>query len=495
MVQMKRENPAVDDSTAGWEDISEGELNQSRLSQSRTSSSSTASPRTRRRRRTAGTKAAIHASEKESSRRLRSATPSPSYVAASPPAPASPVKPSLPRSRTLDISREDVVDSLGSGAYHTFHYVHDIVAPAIRAFRKPLSLFLFLWMLAWAVTRMSATIRTALSPLCILPGISSSSLCAPFPPQAYNGRGRKPGDNNSKPQRVDFPELMRMQEGTFEHLMDNAVGGAGLSLEVRKAELATGDLTILVRNSELKGRDVLGDLLETFVKDAKKTAKGLTRLGSKVGGAVDQVMAVNGYTMRTIQEAHANTPSPYSIRALMPSFGRAPPREKVLAAFTDAMDTLADAITRLIVEAEVSLADLSALEEDLSAIHAVVVRENGSVTRSKDELLAQLWTMLGANRREIRSHDDRLALLQGLGDYRRRALAHVVAALQTLQGMSEDMEDLRERVAAPEIVGGRIPLEVHMESIQSGLERLKEGRVKAKEREDEAIRRVLAIDE
>ncbi|KZP23892.1 hypothetical protein FIBSPDRAFT_889400, partial [Athelia psychrophila] len=109
------------------------------------------------------------------------------------------------------------------------------------------------------------------------------------------------------------------------------------------------------------------------------------------------------------------------------------------------------------------------------------------------ELLAALWTKLGGNRRELQGHGDHRALLKGLGDYRRRALVHVVAALTTLQAMSEDMEDMRERVAAPELVGSRVPVEVHIRSIRSGLERLKEGRVKAKEREEEAIRKILTI--
>jgi len=56
------------------------------------------------------------------------------------------------------------------------------------------------------------------------------------------------------------------------------------------------------------------------------------------------------------------------------------------------------------------------------------------------------------------------------------------------------MEELRERVAAPEITEGEIPLEVHVKSIRSGIERLQEGRIKAKEREEEAITRILSID-
>lgn len=82
-----------------------------------------------------------------------------------------------------------------------------------------------------------------------------------------------------------------------------------------------------------------------------------------------------------------------------------------------------------------------------------------------------------------------------MGEYRKRARAHVAAAMQTLEAMGEDMEDLRERVTAPEIVGDKIPVEVHMKSIQSGMERLKEQRIKAREREEQLMNRILGIED
>jgi hypothetical protein len=165
----------------------------------------------------------------------------------------------------------------------------------------------------------------------------------------------------------------------------------------------------------------------------------------------------------------------------------------VTRTFTQAMDVLSGSMQRLIIEAEVSLANLGRLEEQLTTLHEIVSREDSSMSSAKSELLAQLWTILGGNRPELRRYDDHLQLLKGLDKYRKSALVHVVSALQTLQAMSEDMEDLRERVAAPELTVGKIPVEVHMKSIKSGLERLKEGRLKAKKREEEAIRRVLSI--
>lgn len=162
-----------------------------------------------------------------------------------------------------------------------------------------------------------------------------------------------------------------------------------------------------------------------------------------------------------------------------------------MGTFTDAMNTLSVNMNRLIVEGEVSLHALENLEQRLATLHELVAREDSSLTSEKAEILANLWTMLGGNKKELRHVDTHLDLLKNLGAYRQRALAHVVAALQTLQSMSEDMEDLRERVATPELVGEKIPVEVHIKSIQGGLERLQERRLKAKEQEEEIINRVV----
>ncbi|KAH7913232.1 hypothetical protein BJ138DRAFT_1059541 [Hygrophoropsis aurantiaca] len=381
------------------------------------------------------------------------------------------------------IDQEQLVEVVSSSANYTFHYTIDVVGNAFRYMRKPLSLFVFLWLLGLLNSYIAASLRAALSPLCVIPGISRSALCVPV---TFN-------TTQTSPKWPDFPRLMEVQSSTFEQLLDKSVGGSELSLEVTKAEMATRDLTLLVRNSDLKSSDVLGDLLATFSKDAKMTARGLTRLSSKVGGAVDEVMAINGYAMRTIQEARSSAPSRYSLRALV-LFGQPETQKTILDAFTDAMDTMSRQIERLVVEAEVSLANLNGLDEDLSAIHEIVSRDDRHETVEKDKLLAELWTRLGGNKRIVGQYNHRLKLLQELGEYRKRALAHVVGAIHTLQSMSDDMEDLRDRVAAPEILGGRVPLDVHIVSIQHGLERLKERRVEAKQRGAIAMKTILGTN-
>lgn len=291
------------------------------------------------------------------------------------------------------------------------------------------------------------------------------------------------------------------------------MGGSGLSLEIKKAEMATIDLGTLVRVSDLKSRDLIAESLGEFVEDAKNTGRGLQKLSSKVGGAVDRyvcsslphliithsyefsILAVNDYALHTIEGALSNPPSKFSLTSLVPFLSsRKSTNEVVTKTFTEAMDVLGASMRRLIVEAEISLTNLNNLEERLSTLHELVSREDSSLSAAKSELLAALWTKLGGNRQTLRGYDDHLLLLKNLGDYRKRALVHVVTALQTLQAMSEDMEDLRERVAAPELTGSSIPVEVHMKSIQGGLERLKEGRLKAKEREEKVFKQVLAVE-
>jgi hypothetical protein len=162
--------------------------------------------------------------------------------------------------------------------------------------------------------------------------------------------------------------------------------------------------------------------------------------------------------------------------------------------FEEAMSVLSANMERLILEAEHSLHNLNGLEERLVTLHEVVSREDLSISSFKTELLEELWTKLGGNQKELRSFDHHLNLLKGLSEYRKQALIHVVAALETLRAMSEDMADMRERVAAPDLVGSKVPVEVHMKSIRMGLERLQEGRIRAKHLEEAAVKRVLSME-
>ena len=170
-----------------------------------------------------------------------------------------------------------------------------------------------------------------------------------------------------------------------------------------------------------------------------------------------------------------------------------PTQEAVIETFLMSMDNIASHVVRLRDEAEVSMGHLMSLEQHLVVLHEITHRDNKELTAAQEDVLAELWTWLGGNKSKIRSMTLSLDLLNNVETYRRKALAHVIATLQVLHGLDADMEELRTRVAAPDIVGDKIPIEIHMKSIKAGVERLKEGQMKATLKHGESIAKFLEI--
>ena len=407
------------------------------------------------------------------------------------------------------IDSEQIQQAVAEGATFTIGYVFRVFSNALLWAQLPLSILgavvIVSWVAIYAMNMLSPVfglVVNVATPLCVLPGTSGLFFCR---------KGFGHTDTPTQPQWADFPKLMEVQSSAFEQLLDSTVGSSELSLEVKKAEMATADLITLVKVSDLKSKELLSRTLEEFVNDAKRTGRDLQKLSSKVSGSVDRyaffrcdrdaedlifffsIFAVNDYALRSIEAKKDEHPS--ALAVLWRPFNNAVDNtaELVRGMFSDAMGVVSNHISRLVLEAHASLADLEHLDERLQVLHEIVARENASVTAEKDELLAQLWTFLGGNRRELKGLDGHLDLLKNIGTFRKRAQAHVIAALQALQAMSEDMEDLRQRTAAPELVGERIPVEVHIKSIQAGLDRLNQKRIQAQHRGEVAVNKFLAV--
>ena len=173
----------------------------------------------------------------------------------------------------VNISKAQLKGALNQGASHGASYVLGIAKDTLWLLRKPLSLILFVYALAYLLAVTSNAFRAVVAPLCWVPGIAGTPMCY-TPPKI--------------PKFADYSKLAEIQGATFEQLLDESVGGSGLSLEIKKAEMATSDLVTLVKTSKFKSRDMLARHLEGFVETAKKTSRGLQRFSSRVGGAVDK---------------------------------------------------------------------------------------------------------------------------------------------------------------------------------------------------------------
>ncbi|RXW16330.1 hypothetical protein EST38_g9520 [Candolleomyces aberdarensis] len=425
------------------------------------------------------------------SRQSRHATPAPAPAPV--PAPTPPLPPPLPLE--LPTTRTALHHTLTLIGW-LFEYAMSIVRPALSYFRYPLIIILLLFLVAALLNKVTFALSSAFSPICYAPGFSLTPMCKWVTQMASQPSGG--AHDPHKVQWADYSGLVDVQSRTFEQLAEDSltsgVSGSSLSLHIKKAEMATADLIALIRLSDLHSRDSLVDTLSEFVQDARITEMSLHRLDSKVNGAIDSIMAMNDFAMRSIDSARANEPGPFE--ALMiwrPS--KKPTDEVVRETFSDAMHLMSGQLERLIVEHEANHANLDRLEEKLSTLRDIVARENKTVGEAKEELLGNLWTMLGGNKKDLRNFETNLKLLHDLTLYRKHASAHVVAALHTLKSVSQDMEDMRERVAAPNLAGSRIAPEVHMNSIKHGLERLKEGRTRARQIGEAAFRQALGLDE
>jgi len=148
---------------------------------------------------------------------------------------------------------------------------------------------------------------------------------------------------------------------------------------------------------------------------------------------------------------------------------------------------------KLISEAQALLGVLTNLDDRLDVIQGITTRDGHHTSAMKDEVLSQLWSIVGGNQKKIKNMDRQLSLLKQVGIYRKNAMAHVTGAILKLQAIGAGLEDLRERVGAPELLRDRteIPLSVHIENIQLGVARLEEGRLHSRKVEDEQVRKTL----
>lgn len=214
---------------------------------------------------------------------------------------------------------------------------------------------------------------------------------------------------------------------------------------------------------------------------------------------MDSVIATTRWTTRVLDGIQERDASRGSLNAFI--------NDKLLAPFQPVKFTesilldqyiqhtriLEEEIHKLIEEAQALLIVLNNLEDRLDVIHGIATRDDMHAKAVKEEILSELWTMVGGNRGKLNNMDKQLGLLRQVGLYRKSAFAHVSGTIIRLQAMSSGLEDLRERVGSPELLRDRldIPLAVHIENIQKGVERLEDSRQSSRKLEDEHIRKAL----
>ena len=375
-------------------------------------------------------------------------------------------------------------------AFPLIAYIVNVFSYGMRHVVKPfLGLALGIGILVFSIRLASGFVRSTLSnallaPICLIPGSSYIvPFCAPTPHEEH---------------QANFEELISVQS-QFEDILDASKDTSQLPSTIKNSELAIRDLRTLVRHSQLPSRKSLDNEFEYFVQTAGEASQDLSRYNSRIGAAMDRVIATNTWTMAVLQGLEESEASigavGRAVSAITGAFIAPGPslQERIFDQYILHVSKNKEEITGLIETAQALLKILQNLDDRLGTIYAITVNDDQTITKNQEELLSSLWTKLGRNRKGVKENERQLNLLKNISAYRKRAVMHVSETLLKLQEIQAELENLREGVAAPEILGPRndLPLTYHLSLIEKGVERLRIARGESMRVEGESYRKMV----
>ncbi|KAF3041771.1 hypothetical protein E8E12_009662 [Didymella heteroderae] len=332
-----------------------------------------------------------------------------------------------------------------------------------------------------AIGSARSSLTMALAPVCLIPG---SSYVIPFCATIEHDDPR-----------VDFEGLLHAQTG-LEDILDAAKDTSTLPSSIKDSEIAIRDLRVLVRHSRLPSRHTLGMEFDNFIETAKEASIDLSRFNSRIGATVDRVIATNTWTRNVISGWSEDEASKGAVTRMTGAVTRifvSPPptlRERVFDQYSVHVSKNAEEIASLIDMGVALHGVLQRLDELLDTIYAITVNDDATITKDQEELLTQLWTIVGGNKSKLSTNNKKLMLLRNVSSYRKKALTHVSETLLKLREIQAELENLREGVEAPTILGYRdeLPISYHLDLIDRGVDRLRTARGESLKVEGETYR-------
>ncbi|OJD35349.1 uncharacterized protein BKCO1_1700089 [Diplodia corticola] len=343
--------------------------------------------------------------------------------------------------------------------------------------------------LSFARYWVTTSVSSALTPVCAVPGVSLLNL-------PFCNYPQRPDPASAA--AVEFDELVKAQQA-FEEIISDASRYDGLPADMKRGETAIRDLRSVVRYSKLPSKSELDMEFHNFIQKAGTASWDLTRFNSRIGSAVDRMLSTNRWTLRVIDDIKNTEDGRGSVdrfiwdQLLWVLSPHRSPRERLVAQYLSHTQKVEDEITALINQADALLGILDSLESHLGAIHDISVRDDVSLQGKREELFLDLWTKLGGNRSNVKKLDQQIQLLKNVNLYRRTAVSHVSSTMVKLRAIAVSLEDMRERAAVPDLVGvdGDVPIILHIENIQRGLDRLEAQRLDHQRSVDDRHRRIL----
>lgn len=298
--------------------------------------------------------------------------------------------------------------------------------------------------------------------------------------------------------QVEFDGLMSAQSD-FEKVLEDSAAGVSLPMEMKQSEASVRDLRTMVKFSDLPNRIELVGEFDQYIDTIRQVADDLQIFNTHVGSAVDSVISINRWTSRFIdsvaasREANDNLVSRWGGWLFSPFQPVIFDERFLLDKYVEHTALVSDKIAGLILEAQAALGQLRRAENHLQQINEHVVASSNAARAEKSEILWTLWTLVGSNNRRLHNLSAQLGLLRQIEAQRGTAVAQLVGLVHDLGDIQAKLSDLRDRVAAPELLADRadIPLIVHIETINAGVERLEAARGRIRAEEDERLQQAL----
>ncbi|KAK0429561.1 hypothetical protein EV421DRAFT_1723119 [Armillaria borealis] len=272
---------------------------------------------------------------------------------------------------------------------------------------------------------------TSSSPICAIPFLSDISLCRRT---SMTGSG-----HIMDPVWVDYLTLIHVQDTVLEGLLDDSTGALVLSLTLKRAEMAIQDVAILVRSSNLINQEQIAQCLKLLVQSAKRSSHGVLNISFEAEAAIKGAIAMHEYAFDSIRHSHAI------------AYRRSTVDGVVLKQFTYTLDYLFRQVNRLIPTYQSQISALMEIETHLDTLHGLINRDGILYLIAKEDVLAELWSMLTCERPTVSSEkiQKNFALLDEYGSNRHSALVTAGSGLAALQGLMHGVQDVRKRMSHP----------------------------------------------
>ena len=341
--------------------------------------------------------------------------------------------------------------TIGSYTLPFLNYAFDVISKILSLLKWPLALLLTITLSRFLLYRSLSKITSIVSSQVRV------SVCAvPYAGLVLDNIA--PGFCNHS-SAIDFESLIDLQKDTIT--VPAFTGSAPLRL--KKAEMATNDLRIVLQGSTLSCKDTLDTALSTFSTHSRDASRAIQKTVVKVGGVLDTSLALNEWALNELNRH--DTPSSF-----FNVFSR---RATTTETYITAMNALAASLARLIESNQQAYASLDALEEDLHNIHTIVTQEKQFQKGIQEQdILTSLWSLLGGNKRMKAIFKTNLSTLSDFEQTRKTTKEVVAQTAVAYHKMMLQIEHLREEVSRPGL-RDEVPVEVHVRTIQLGIESLR----------------------